>query len=425
MSWYYRFSKVGEYSLDNRITSDSDDDIELVLKRRVFTFTMLLTSGLAIVLTTLGLIKTQATALTIFTSLAAVSLSSILWYFGKTSRHIEFFTNIWVLFGISATFITSAATGGINSQSTRWFALTPLITGLILKPAQAYIWVAINIAAGFILAVYYSSDPVILTVPNFIAVQLVVIMVIWHFHRIQNAYHSKIQYQSKRFEVLSRVLTHDIRNPLQIIFGVIDRLATSPPPIEKSRMQLTKAAEMILGTINHAKDQLDSDHAKLSLKIEPTELEPIVDNALTAAADQAKAKGVNIVKMTRGNRPLFAKVDRERFRDQVLENVLANAIKFSPDKESVCINLTQTSRFSRITVRDHGIGIPKSILKRIFEVKPEHKRRGTAGEIGSGFGLSIAKGYLSAMHGNIRVRSWEKSNQHRSGTVVMISLPRA
>jgi len=102
----------------------------------------------------------------------------------------------------------------------------------------------------------------------------------------------------------------------------------------------------------------------------------------------------------------------------VLNNILGNAIKFSPTDSSIIVTLTADGRGYRITIRDHGMGIPAAAQKNVFDVFTLSRRTGTQGEKSFGLGLSICKQIIEAHEGRI----WFESEEGK-GTEFFIELP--
>jgi two-component system sensor histidine kinase KdpD len=104
--------------------------------------------------------------------------------------------------------------------------------------------------------------------------------------------------------------------------------------------------------------------------------------------------------------------------EQVLLNILENAVAYSPDGSAIKIRLTREPGHARLEVVDQGIGIPPAELERVFERfhRVEQHRGQTAG---SGLGLAIAKGFVEAIGGTIHAQSPSKDG---AGTAIIIRL---
>jgi signal transduction histidine kinase len=84
---------------------------------------------------------------------------------------------------------------------------------------------------------------------------------------------------------------------------------------------------------------------------------------------------------------------------------MTNAIKFSLPGKSVEIDLKATDDKVAITVIDSGIGIPATLIGKLFDAEAKTSRKGTSGENGTGFGLPIVKAYVERYRGSISVTS--------------------
>src|SRR5262249_51263836 len=109
--------------------------------------------------------------------------------------------------------------------------------------------------------------------------------------------------------------------------------------------------------------------------------------------------------------------DRERL-SQVLNNLLTNAVKYSPQAEQIIIHFTSTPQFLRVGVQDFGIGIPKTEQERVFQ--QFYRIAGTHGRTapGLGIGLSIAREIIEHYDGRLWVDSVEGQ-----GSTFSFSLP--
>lgn len=103
---------------------------------------------------------------------------------------------------------------------------------------------------------------------------------------------------------------------------------------------------------------------------------------------------------------------------RVVSNLITNAIKFSPAGAIIHVELWQKDDHIFISVKDPGIGIPKEIAPKVFDLFTEVKRQGTAGEQAFGLGLSISKQIVEAHGGKI----WFESEQN-AGTTFFVELP--
>lgn len=104
---------------------------------------------------------------------------------------------------------------------------------------------------------------------------------------------------------------------------------------------------------------------------------------------------------------------------RVMNNILANAVKFSPEGSTIYIATEVFSKHVVVSIKDSGIGIPIDIQDSLFDLFTKSSRKGTNGEETYGLGLAISKQIVEAHNGEI----WFKSEQGK-GTTFFVMLPR-
>jgi signal transduction histidine kinase len=109
--------------------------------------------------------------------------------------------------------------------------------------------------------------------------------------------------------------------------------------------------------------------------------------------------------------------DRERLM-QAVTNLLSNAIKFSPPGGEVIVATEKGSKTVRISVQDHGCGIPKDFKRCIFEKFAQADGSNTRQKVGSGLGLSIVKEIVTRLGGNVGF-----DDAPGGGTIFHVELP--
>lgn len=115
--------------------------------------------------------------------------------------------------------------------------------------------------------------------------------------------------------------------------------------------------------------------------------------------------------------PAYLQLSREKIW-RVFNNLVVNAIKFSPNHTVVKVLLERLDRSVRIAIIDQGIGVPENDKQRIFEMFTSAKRPGTSGEQPFGIGLSISKQIVESHQGKI----WLQDNVG-GGTIFYVELP--
>jgi PAS domain S-box-containing protein len=230
------------------------------------------------------------------------------------------------------------------------------------------------------------------------------------------------QNERMKSEFVSTV-SHELRTPLTSIRGSLGLLSAGVtgelPATAKEYVDIALSnSDRLVRLINDILD-LEKMHAGgIELRLKVVDLHTLLRNALVAnhslvAAPRATIALVGAVPDAR------VRVDEDRIL-QVLTNLIANAVKFSPPGQQVEVSVTLRDRWVRVSVRDHGCGIPEEFRGRIFQ----RFAQADSGEVrkggGTGLGLSICKAIIEAMAGSIGFES-----APGGGTIFYFELPLA
>jgi two-component system sensor histidine kinase BaeS len=194
--------------------------------------------------------------------------------------------------------------------------------------------------------------------------------------------------------------SHELRSPLTSVQGFAELLMLERDSLTPRQ---TETVEVILDNCRHLvrllNDLLDlarSDAGRLSIRPQPTEVAPLVEDVVRTMRAQTEAGGQALGEQVEpGLPPIYVEPDRIR---QILVNLLTNAHEYSPEGASIGVAARAVGAEVEITVSDNGPGIPAEQLEHIFE----RFTRGDAGLTqrvgGTGLGLAISKS-LAALHG--------------------------
>jgi len=147
-------------------------------------------------------------------------------------------------------------------------------------------------------------------------------------------------------------------------------------------------------------------------------VDDLIQDAVNPLSTTFKKKGIQIIVKSEKNLPII-KADHDRLL-QVLQNLLGNALQFTPPKGIVEIQTHKRGKFIHISVKDTGSGIQAAHLPHIFErfYRADRSRSRTNGG-GSGIGLTIAKSLVEAHGGKI----WAESEGLNKGSIFTFTLP--
>jgi len=200
-------------------------------------------------------------------------------------------------------------------------------------------------------------------------------------------------------------LSHEVRSPLHAIIGFSELLTDEVFGKLNAEQQsvvgdIHCAAEHLLRMINDILDISRLEMAKLDLETETLSLAAIVDQAVQIARGLAHEKEVTLEAHV--DPGLAVQADERRVL-QILNNLLANAIRYSPPRTVVQITAWRDGAYVWTAVRDDGPGIGLADQSRIFGAFVALKNGDI--EPGAGLGLSVCKNLLRAMGGEIEVES--------------------
>lgn len=225
---------------------------------------------------------------------------------------------------------------------------------------------------------------------------------------------------ANQFKVhLLGMAAHDLKNPLTAIRSLAMLLKHPPGDAQSLREtagHIERTSDEMLALIHDLLDTAALEGA--SLKLEPAlhEFGELVDSAVEAARPQAAHKQQRI-EVVRGPVAIVS-LDARRFI-QVLNNLLGNAIKFSPLRTTITLRWEGDHEKVRLSIADQGPGLTPQDLERLFERFRPLSARPTAGESSSGLGLWIVR-QLVELHGG---RVWATSRGAGQGATFFVELP--
>lgn len=221
------------------------------------------------------------------------------------------------------------------------------------------------------------------------------------------------QTDEQRRNLLADV-THELRTPLTVIQGNLEGLLDDVYPRDDAHLApILEETRVLSRLIDDLRTLALAESGALKLQKEPTDLAVLVSETVASFRGQADAAGIELRAEVGGDLPL-PELDPARIR-QVLENLIANALRFTPRGGTIrvqCLAENDNRRVA-IAVNDTGAGIPHDDLPHIFD--RFHKSRDSRG---TGLGLTIARNLVAAHGGEIAAHS-----EMGKGTTIRITLP--
>jgi len=229
-----------------------------------------------------------------------------------------------------------------------------------------------------------------------------------------NTMTERLEAHDRQRRELMADIAHELRTPLTVIQGRLEGLLDGVYPRDDQRLEaVLEETRMLARLVEDLRTLANAETGILSLQKEPTEVAPLIQDAVDSLSAEATAAGVSVrVEATADLPPLD--IDPLRIRE-VLVNLLSNALCYSPPGGRVTISAARSASGVTVSVADTGAGISPEELPRIFD--RFYKGRTSRG---SGLGLTIARNLIAAHGGAIRADS-----ASGRGTTMTFELPRA
>ena len=210
-------------------------------------------------------------------------------------------------------------------------------------------------------------------------------------------------------------IAHELRTPLTSIKGHLDAIIVGIwEPTNERLNSINEEVKRITNLVDELRKLAKFDSGKDNLNKEIVNLKNYIKSIAYNYEGKALEKNI-VVKYQLKN--IEALIDKEKFA-QVIINILSNAIKYNNGNNAIYIKVFKKNNSINISIKDSGIGIPKSEYKNIFERFYRLDKSRGANEKGAGVGLTIAKSIVNAHGGEIEVYS-----EINKGSEFIISLP--
>jgi len=206
------------------------------------------------------------------------------------------------------------------------------------------------------------------------------------------------------------VMSHEMRTPLNGVFGAIDLLKATKINKEQTHYLniAQQSGEILLGHVDSVLDVTRLDSGVMDLVFDPIDVEQFFKDIISANAPEA-AKKNNTLKLDLGQIATgFIDADKQRVR-QIVYNLLSNALKFTENGtitlKAAVLQAADGAGELTVSVTDTGIGIPAAEHSRIFQRFYTQEKSYDRKASGAGLGLAICKQLLDIMEGTIEVES--------------------
>jgi PAS domain S-box-containing protein len=230
----------------------------------------------------------------------------------------------------------------------------------------------------------------------------------------QKTIENELKAHNKTKDRLLSIISHDFRAPLNSLKEVMSLAAHIDPEdmenlIRRISVQVDTVSSTLDNLLNWVKTQLEGFH----LKSQTIDLSKIIKKSLLLYEEPISQKSIKVENMLIESTLVYADLDHMYL---VFRNLINNAIKFTPQKGKITIKSERTNGITKIVLKDSGIGMDKTQLDTIKSGnKITNSTIGTAGEKGSGLGLSFSMDILKLNKVKMNIKS-----QKEEGTEITL-----
>lgn len=217
-------------------------------------------------------------------------------------------------------------------------------------------------------------------------------------------------------------ISHELRTPLNAVIGfseVMQNELFGPmgnDKYEEYARDIHESGKYLLEVINDILDMSKIEAGRINLRVEPFDLDEIVEESLRVVAQAAGERNIELERDGIGS--LKVQADKRALK-QVLLNLLSNAVKFTPDGGTVTVKLTGEDKSrARIAISDTGVGIPQAELGKLGRPFEQVENQFSKSHKGSGLGLAISRSLIEMHGGHLDI-----SSQEGQGTTVTCVVP--
>lgn len=232
--------------------------------------------------------------------------------------------------------------------------------------------------------------------------------------------HQLAQLNHEKNELMS-IVAHDLKNPIGVVRSfaelIENQMVKGEAALQVSR-QIIQTSDRMIDLVKNLLEINRLESGAIQLNIQAFDIASVVESSTWHFSPQADTKNITLHCINEADHSI-AYADEQALA-QVVDNLVSNAVKYSPWGKNIVVRIKQHNQAVRIQVEDQGPGISDEDMKRLFEKFARLSAQPTGGENSTGLGLSIVKKMVEGMNGKV----WCESELGK-GARFIVELPMA
>ena len=215
-------------------------------------------------------------------------------------------------------------------------------------------------------------------------------------------------------------IAHELRTPLSVQRAQLEALQDGIYPLNPENLSpILEQNQLLTRLVDDLRTLALADAGQIKLEFIPTDFHNLVKRTMESFLPQAATRGIEIHLSAPDHRESLASIEIDPQRvEQILSNLLTNALRYTPDGGSIDLKIDLDSTYLNLAVHDNGPGIPSKALPLVFERFYRADQSRSREEGGSGLGLSIAHKLAQAHEGSLTA-----ANHPQGGAIFTLRLP--
>jgi len=331
--------------------------------------------------------------------------------------------HIFISTGLVLLLVDASATTGVSSEVTVFSPIITVLAAVLLRKRHIVIYTTMLTFGMVTIEIVLQQFTHALNLVGYIGTQTLLSIVFFKFVSLHTELNDKLMAEKQNLESVLSILNHDIANSVMVVQFAGEKLAAEMAGNQKHISKVIEHSDKIVRLIRTARAIQASRVMGGGIPTTTISIASLLDQLKSDFSRRLTLKNIELkLELPIGEEHLAVKANEPLFSACVLDNLLSNAIKFSHQNSTIIVSVQLEGEYVSISVRDFGIGVPSDLAPTLFELHASTSRRGTDGEVGTGFGLPNVQFTIRKMGGVVK---FVEPGSNQTGSEFVVTLPKA